>query len=67
MEHPTDDGRASVARNSYQPEQKILTGIGSVPVKIPKVRFREGNPVVFHSPLVPSYVRKAKSIEASLP
>src|SRR5665648_145022 len=34
----TDGGRASVVRNGYQPERKILTGIGSVPVKIPKVR-----------------------------
>jgi putative transposase len=63
----TDGGRASVVRNGYQPERKILTGIGSVPVKIPKVRSKEGKPVIFHSSLVPPYVRKAKSIEASLP
>ncbi|MBT3725852.1 MAG: IS256 family transposase, partial [Gammaproteobacteria bacterium] len=33
----TSDGKASVVRNGYQPEREILTGIGSVPVKIPKV------------------------------
>jgi len=63
----TSDGKASVVRNGYQPEREILTGIGSVPVKIPKVRSKEGKPVTFHSALVPPYVRKAKSIEASLP
>ncbi len=37
----TDDGRASVVRNGYHPEREILTGIGSVPVKIPKVRSKK--------------------------
>ncbi len=63
----TDDGRASVVRNGYHPEREILTGIGSVSVKIPKVRSKEGKPITFHSALVPPYVRKAKSVEASLP
>ena len=63
----TDEGKASVVRNGYQPERKILTGIGSVPVRMPKVRAKEGNPVTFHSALVPPYIRKAKSVEASLP
>ena len=63
----TSDGKAAVVRNGYHPEREILTGIGSVPVKIPKVRSKEGNPVSFHSALVPPYVRKAKSVEASLP
>jgi len=56
-----------VVRNGYQPERKILTGIGSVSVKIPKVRAKDGKPVTFHSALVPPYVRKARSLEASLP
>ena len=63
----TDEGKAAVVRNGYQPEREILTGIGSVPVKIPKVRAKDGKPVTFHSALVPPYVRKAKSLEASLP
>ena len=63
----TDEGKAAVVRNGYQPEREILTGIGSVPVRIPKVRAKDGKPVIFHSALVPPYVRKAKSLEASLP
>lgn len=63
----THEGKAAVVRNGYQPERDILTGIGSIPVRIPKVRAKDGKPVNFHSALVPPYVRKAKSLEASLP
>ena len=63
----TDDGRAVVVRNGYQPERDILTGIGPVKVRIPKVRAKSGEPITFHSALVPPYVRKCKSVEAALP
>ena len=33
----TEDGRAGVVRNGHQPEREILTGVGPVSVKIPKV------------------------------
>jgi len=60
-------GRSAVVRNGYHPEREILTGIGPVTAKVPKVRSRTGEPVVFHSSLVPPYVRKAKSVEAAIP
>lgn len=60
-------GRREVVRNGYQPEREILTGIGPVPVKVPKVRDRAGRGRVFRSDLVPRYVRKAASVEAVLP
>ncbi|MGH8307180.1 MAG: IS256 family transposase [Gammaproteobacteria bacterium] len=60
-------GRAGVVRNGYLPAREILTGIGPVAVQVPKVRSRTQVPVVFHSALVPPYVRKAKSVEAALP
>ena len=63
----TADGRAAVVRNGYQPEREILTGIGNVSVRIPKVRSKDGNPVTFHSALVPPYIRKTRSIESALP
>lgn len=62
-----DQGRAAVVRNGYQPERQILTGIGPVVAKVPKVRSRTDEPVVFHSLLVPPYVRKARSVEAAIP
>jgi len=60
-------GRAAVVRNGYLPEREILTGIGPVPARVPKVRSRIDEPAVFHSALVPPYVRKAKSVEAAIP
>ena len=60
-------GCAAVVRNGYQPERELQTGIGPVTVRIPKVRSRNGEPVTFHSALVPPYVRKTRSLEAALP
>ena len=62
-----EDGRAAVVRNGFQPEREILTGLGSVSVRIPKARSRGEEPAVFRSLLVPPYVRRAKSVEAVLP
>ena len=36
-------GRRAVVRNGYQPERQVLTGIGSVAVKLPKTRDRAGS------------------------
>lgn len=66
--HVTDlQGRRTVVRNGYLPEREIVTGIGNVTVKIPKVRDRSGGGIKFNSSLVPPYVRKAKRVEAALP
>ena len=61
----TRDGKAAVVRNGYLPERQILTGIGPVTVRIPKVRSKTGEPITFQSALVPPYVRKARSLARS--
>ena len=48
----TRDGKAAVVRNGYLPERQILTGIGPVTVRIPKVRSKTGEPITFQSALV---------------
>ena len=63
----TASGHRSVVRNGYLPERSLQTGIGPVPVRIPKVRSRTEESVVFRSSLVPPYVRKTRSLEAALP
>jgi putative transposase len=60
-------GRAGVVRNGYLPEREVLTGVGPVPVRVPKVRSRLEEPVSFRSSLVPPYVRRAKTVDAALP
>lgn len=60
-------GRTAVVRNGYLPEREVLTGIGPVAVKVPKVRSRSDEAVVFRSNLVPPYVRRARTLDAALP
>jgi transposase-like protein len=63
----TDQGHAAVVRNGSLPERSIQTGIGPVTVKIPKVRSRIGESVTFRSAIVPPYIRKTRSLEATIP
>ena len=65
----TDDGRARLVRHGHLPEREVLTGIGAVPVKVPRVRDRGtgAEKVRFTSTILPPYLRKAKSIEDLLP
>jgi len=46
-----------------------MTGIGPVPVKVPRVRDRgaNGDKITFTPSILPRYLRKAKSIEELLP
>ncbi len=34
------DGRARLVRHGHLPEREVLTGVGPVPVKVPRVRDR---------------------------
>ena len=63
----TTAGHAEVVRNGHHPARLIQTGIGPVSVRIPKVRSKEGKPVTFRSALVPPYIRKTRTLEATLP
>ena len=36
----TSDNKARIVRNGYLPERQIVTGIGSIDVKVPRVRDR---------------------------
>ena len=59
-------GRARVVRNGYLPERTIQTGIGSIAVKVPRVRDRGGK-LRFSSAILPPYLRRTKTIEELLP
>ena len=63
------DGRARVVRNGYLPERSLMTGVGHVPVKVPRVRDRgEGEEKIhFQSTLIPPYMRRSATIEKMLP
>ncbi|OSP53393.1 hypothetical protein BV911_18280 [Pseudoruegeria sp. SK021] len=65
----TEDGRARLVRHGHLPEREVMTGIGPVAVKVPRVRDRggEAEKIRFTSSILPPYLRKAKSIEGLLP
>ena len=60
-------GQRAVVRNSYLLEREVLTDIGPVPVKVPKVRDRSGQGGKFNSAIVPPYIRKSAKVSAALP
>ena len=62
-----EDGRRAVVRNGYLPERTVQTGIGDVAVRVAKVRDRSGGGAVFHSNLLPPYLKRARSVEALIP
>ena len=66
-----EDGRQRLVRHGFLPERDVMTGIGAVPVQVPRVRDRgsnsDGSRIRFRSALVPPYLRKAKSVEDLLP
>jgi len=63
------EGRRRVVRNGYLPAREVQTGIGSIPVKVPRSRDREsaGEAIRFTSSILPPYLRRTKSIEDLLP
>ncbi len=65
--HRLADGRMALVRNGYLPERTIQTGIGDVPIKVPKIRDRSNSGVKFNSGLLPPYLKRSKSIEELLP
>jgi transposase-like protein len=68
----TEDGCQRVVRHGHLPEREIMTGIGPVPVRRPRVRDRAAGAddperIRFSSAIVPAYARRSKSLEALIP
>ncbi|MDZ7810748.1 MAG: transposase, partial [Arhodomonas sp.] len=61
------DGRQAVARNGHLPARTVQTGVGDVEVQLPRARDRSGSGIRFHSQLLPSYLKRARSVEELLP
>ena len=60
-------GQRAVVRNGYLPAREMLTSVGNVEVKVPKVRDRSGAGVKFNSALVAPFVRRSPRMSAALP
>jgi len=65
-----EQGKRLVVRNGYKPTRKIVTGVGALEVRQPRVR--DNSPdreqrVQFNSAILPAYLRRSKAIEEFVP
>jgi len=66
----TADGRQRLVRHGFLPKREIMTGIGPVAVRCPRVRDRVGlgsQRIRFSSAILPPYARRSKNLEVLLP
>jgi len=66
----TADGRRRLVRHGHLPEREIVTGIGPIVVRAPRVRDRagrDGERIRFSSAILPPYARRSKSLEVLIP
>lgn len=66
LEELDEHGKRKVVRNGSHPERELVTGVGKVPMRQPRVDDRrEGEK--FTSAILPRYARRAPSIDALIP
>jgi hypothetical protein len=62
--------KAGAPRHGHLPEREIVTGLGPVAVRCPRVRDRAGegsDRIRFSSAILPPYARRSKSLEVLIP
>jgi putative transposase len=64
----TEEGRTRVVRHGHLPEREVMTGIGPVAVRQPRVRDRQAaaddlTRIRFSPSILPPYMRRSRSIE----
>lgn len=59
-------GRRSVMRNGYHPRRSIISGIGPIPIRQPRVDDRK-QPQRFSSTILPKYLRRMPSVNNLIP
>lgn len=59
-------GHRVVVKNGYLPERDLVSGIGPLPIKKPRVRDRSGKRS-FTSKILPPFLRRVPSIDALIP
>ena len=63
------DGHRQVVRNGSHPQRDILTGLGPIAVKQPRVLDRRPSEhkEIFRPSILPPYLRRTKNIEEAIP
>ena len=64
-----ENGRRLVVRNGHQPARSIQTAVGDIELVRPRIHDRRTGDEheVFHSKILPPYLRRAKAIEELIP
>ena len=62
----TKDGKQAVVRNGHLPERSIVTGVGPLPIKKPRVRDKRKK-LQFTSSILPPFMRRVPSVDALIP
>jgi putative transposase len=60
-----EGGQRLVVRNGHLPEREIVSGVGPIKVRQPRVRHRDGGQ--FSSAILPKYMRRTPSVDALIP
>jgi putative transposase len=68
----TKDGRSRIVRHGHLPEREVMTGIGPVAVRQPRVRDRaagakDAGRIRFTPAILPPYARRSRSLEVLIP
>ena len=64
-ERRSDAGQRVIVRNGHHPGRELVTGIGPIKVRQPRIRHRDGQK--FSSAILPPYMRRVPSIDALIP
>jgi putative transposase len=64
-ERRIDAGQRAIVRNGHHPERELVTGVGPIKVRQPRIRHRDGQK--FSSAILPPYMRRVPSIDALIP
>jgi transposase-like protein len=65
-----ENGRRQVVRNGYHPERSLVTGIGKIPIKQPRIHDRRNGVAEterFNSGILPRYMRRVTSVDKLIP
>ena len=60
-----ENGQRLVVRNGHLPEREVVSGVGPIRVRQPRVRHRDKGR--FSSAILPKYMRRAPSVDALIP
>ena len=68
----TEEGHQRVVRHGHLPEREVLTGIGPVAVRQPRIRDRDGGAadpdrIRFTPSILPPYARRSRSLDVLIP